>query len=71
MHGLENEYSQDLDFIYYNIDLPESKDAMQKYNFRVQPHFILLDAEGEILNEWFGSVPVEQFVTAFDEALAN
>lgn len=71
VHGLENEYSQQLDFIYYDIDAPESKDAMQEYNFRVQPHFILLDADGEILNEWFGSVPVEQFVAAFDEALAN
>ena len=71
VHGLENEYGGKLDFVYYDIDAPESKEAMQKYNFRVQPHFILLDTEGEILQEWFGLVPVDQFISAFDETLAN
>jgi len=71
VHGLENEYGEQLDFIYYDIDAPDSADAMQEYNFRVQPHFILLDVNGEIIQEWFGAVPVDQFVTAFDETLAS
>lgn len=71
VHGLEDEYGQQLDFVYYDIDAPESEEAMQEYNFRVQPHFILLDAEGVVLQEWFGLVPVDQFITAFDETLAN
>ncbi len=71
VHGLENEYGEQLDFVYYDIDAPESEGAMREYNFRVQPHFILLDADGEIIEEWFGSVPADQFVAAFDETLAN
>ena len=71
VHGLEAEYGQKLDFVYYDIDAPESADAMRKYNFRVQPHFLLLDANGEVVQEWFGSVPPEQFVTAFEDTLAN
>ena len=71
VHGLESDYNGQLDFVYYDIDAQESADAMREYNFRVQPHFILLDANGEIVQEWFGSVPAEQFVTAFEETLAN
>ena len=50
---------------------PESEEAKRKYNFRVQSHFILLDANGEVVQEWFGSVPADNFVAAFDETLAN
>lgn len=71
VHGLESEYGQQLDFVYYDIDAPESAEAMRKYNFRVQPHFLLLDANGEIVQEWFGTVPADTFVTAFEETLAN
>jgi thioredoxin-related protein len=71
VHGLEDEYSGKLDFVYYDIDAAESSEAMREYNFRVQPHFILLNAEGDIIQEWFGSVPVEQFIAAFEEVLAN
>ncbi len=71
VHGLEGEYGQQLDFTYYNIDSADSQEAMRKYNFRVQPHFILLDANGEIVQEWFGMVAAEEFVTAFEDTLAN
>jgi thioredoxin-related protein len=71
VHGLEGEYGDQLNFVYYDIDAQESVEAMRKYNFRVQPHFILLDANGEIVQEWFGSVPEEQFVNAFEDVLAN
>ena len=40
VHGLEAEYGEKLDFVYYDIDAPESADAMREYNFRVQPHFL-------------------------------
>jgi thioredoxin-related protein len=71
VHGLESDYSDQLDFVYYDIDAEESADAMRKYNFRVQPHFILLDANGEIVQEWFGSVSAQEFVSAFEKTLAN
>lgn len=71
MHGLENEYGQELDFVYYDIDAPESQEAMLEYHFRVQPHFLLLDTNGEVVQEWFGSVPADNFVAAFKETLAN
>lgn len=71
VHGLEADYGDQLDFVYYDIDAAESQDAMREYNFRVQPHFILLDVDGEIVQEWFGSVPAEQFITAFEDTLAN
>ena len=71
VHGLENDYGEQLDFVYIDIDTPESEEAKRKYNFRVQPHFILLDANGEVVQEWFGSVPAENFTAAFDETLAN
>jgi len=35
----------------------------------VQPHFFLLDGEGNILNQWVGSVPAEDFRAVFETAI--
>ena len=69
VHGLEEEYSDDIEFVYINIDDPESLPLKEQYGFRVQPHFLLVDANGEIVNQWLGSNAGEVFETAFDEVI--
>lgn len=65
--GLEDEYGQQIDFIYLNIDDNATLQARQTYGFRYQPHFILLDAEGNIINEWLGYNSANVFTEAFAE----
>ena len=69
--GLESEYGERIDFVYLNIDDPETAAAKEKYGYRVQPHFFLVDAGGEVIQEWLGPVSREAFAGAFEEVLAE
>ena len=71
VHGLEAEYSDRMVFTYLDIDDQANEDFKSQLNYRVQPHFLLLDAEGNILQQWVGSVTDEEFRAAFDAALSQ
>ncbi len=65
VHGLEAKYAGQMDFIYLDIDDPGNADAKEQLGFRVQPQFILLDADGNAVQEWFGLVDTEEFEASF------
>ena len=67
VHGLEAEYGDQITFEYLDIDDPETTDKKSEYGFRFQPHFILLDADGNIVQEWLGY----QSANVFEEAFAD
>lgn len=69
VHGLEAEYQQQVDFVYYNIDDPETAAAKEKYGYRYQPHFFLVDSQGAVVKEWLGPVPEEEFVAAIESVI--
>ena len=69
VHGLEAEYYEKVKFAFLDIDDPNNEDFKRALGFRGQPQFFLLDENGEILQQWYGSVSAEAFRTAFDEAL--
>jgi thioredoxin-related protein len=64
--GLRQAYEGQVTFTLVDIDEPDSKELKQKYNFRAQPYFVLLDGEGNVVQTWFGIVPVETFEDAFN-----
>ena len=69
VHGLEATYNDRITFVYLDIDDPRNDDLKRELNYRVQPHFILLDADGNLTNQWFGVVPEAEFVNAFEQIL--
>jgi hypothetical protein len=69
VHGLEAEWSGEIRFTYLDIDDDKNSAILRLLGFRYQPHFFLLDAEGEILKHWIGSVEVQEFERAFIAAL--
>ncbi len=71
VHGLEVEYHQRIDFVYLDIDDPANEEFKRQLGFRYQPHYVLLDGEGNVLQQWAGNVPVDDFRQAFDNALAQ
>ena len=71
VHGLEEEYGQEIEFVYIDIDDPESQKAKYEYGFRVQPHFLLVDTNGEVLAQWFGYNEPVVFEDAFTTVLSN
>jgi len=71
VHGLEAEYSDRMVFSYLDIDDPATEDLKSQLNYRVQPHFILLDADGNVLQQWVGSVTEEDFRAAFESGISQ
>jgi hypothetical protein len=71
VHGLEAEYYDTVNFAFLDIENPDNNNFKQALGYRVQPHFFLLDAEGNIIEQWIGSVSAETFREAFDENLAQ
>jgi hypothetical protein len=69
--GLEAEYGEVIEFVRLNIDDPANDAAKRRFGFRFQPHFFLLDANGEIVEQWLGPVAEAQFRAAFAAILGN
>lgn len=71
VHGLENEYADRLNFVYLDVDDSANQEFISALGRRAQPEFYLLDGEGNVLHQWFGLVPREEFEAAFAAALAQ
>ena len=69
VHGLESEYFGQINFVYLDIDDPGNDEFKQALGYRVQPHFYLLDQNGEIIQQWVGSVSTDDFQAAFETIL--
>lgn len=56
MHGLEQQWSDRVDFVYLDIDDPRTDPFKRLLGYRYQPHLFLLDAQGAIVQQWVGFV---------------
>jgi len=64
VHGLEQQYGQDINFIYLDIDDPRNDDFKRQLGYRVQPHMFLLDGDGQELEQWLGLVSHDELEAA-------
>jgi thioredoxin-like negative regulator of GroEL len=69
VHGLEIEYWGKVNFVYLDIDSASVEPFEQQLGFRGQPHFLLLDGEGNIVEQFFGRVPEDTLRTSLDSLL--
>ncbi|MGH2522647.1 MAG: hypothetical protein ACRDH2_09110 [Anaerolineales bacterium] len=69
VHGLEAQYGDRIQFTYLDMDDPRTDGLKKQLGFVWRPHFLLLDGEGEIVQQWVGAVREEDLVSAFEEAL--
>lgn len=70
VHGLEDRYGNQINFVYLDIDDPQTDELKETLRYRNRPHFVLLDGAGNVVNSWVGVVDEADFVAAF-EALLN
>ncbi len=69
VHGLEVEYNNQINFVYLDVDDTANADYLKQLGYRYQPHFILIDGQGSVLQQWLGPVEVGDFRIAFDSYL--
>lgn len=63
MNGLEEKFSDQVDFFILDVDLPESREYMDQFAMRGRSHYVLIDADGNELGRWAGPLN-EAAVTA-------
>ena len=70
VHGLEIEYWGDIEFAYLDLDSASVTPFQEQRGFRYQPQLILLDGEGNIVQELAGNQPESVIREALDNLLA-
>lgn len=71
VHGLEAKYSDQMNFVYLDIDDPANDRFKQQLGFTFQPQFLLLDGEGNVLKQFAGIVPEEVLEDAIVTAVGD
>jgi hypothetical protein len=71
VNGLQERYGAQIDFIHLDIDQGIVWDVMDRYGMRGRNEYVLLDAEGNILQKWYGSLSSILVSNAVDEYLAT
>jgi len=70
VHRLEIDYWGQVEFIYLDIDDQGSTPFEQQFGFRYQPHLILLDGNGNVVQEFVGAQPEADLRAALDQLIA-
>jgi hypothetical protein len=67
VHGLEAKWGHKINFLYLDIDDGRTDIFKRDLGYRLQPHFFLLDAEGNIIQQWLGIIDGAVFEAAFED----
>jgi hypothetical protein len=65
VHGLEQEWGESIRFVYLDIDDPRTDPFKEALGYFVQPHYFLLDGDGQLIAEWLGPVSAGDLEAAF------
>jgi hypothetical protein len=69
VHGLEEMYANRINFVYLDRDDPATEEFRRALGYQYQPEYYLIGPGGEVVSRWFGFVPPDAFIAAFEEAL--
>lgn len=69
VHGLENLYGAEINFIYLDRDDPATLAFQEQLGYIYQPHFFLVDANGGVIAQWRGYVDGQELQRALLAAL--
>ena len=56
VNRLEEEFSAQVDFFHLDIDQSIINAVRERYGIRNRSEYLLLDAEGNVIKKWFGSL---------------
>ncbi len=71
VHGLEAEYGNQINFVYLDIDDRRNNNFKAELGFVYQPQLVLLDSQGNLIEQWVGFVPEQVLEEALMRALGD
>lgn len=69
IHTLEDHYGDRIKFVYLDIDDPANDSIKLQLHYQEQPHFFLIDREGNVIQQWRGTVAFDGLVRTFESVL--
>ena len=69
VHGLEVKYHGRIQFTFLDADDAKTQSFQSQLGFYYQPHFFLIDGNGNVLTQWLGFTPEEKFDEIFAQYL--
>jgi hypothetical protein len=69
VHGLQAKYQDRIGFVYLDIDDDANAEFKRALGYRVQPHFFLLDGQGQVVQSWLGRVSEAELEAAMQSVL--
>jgi thiol-disulfide isomerase/thioredoxin len=69
MNQLKSEFGKSTNFYFLDIDDPATQVFKKQLGYRLQPHLFILDAKGNILNDWVGFVDESELRDELKKAL--
>jgi thioredoxin-like negative regulator of GroEL len=69
VHGLEAEYSGKIKFSFLDADDPNTDAFQRTLGFAYQPELYLLDADGNVLEQFIGFTTEDQLRNTFNQYL--
>lgn len=71
VHGLENLYGQQVNFVYLDRDDPRTLAIQGQLGYTYQPHFFLIDPNGMVLAQWRGYIDGPELQQALVNAISE
>lgn len=69
INELKNAFGDRMNFVFLDIDDPANQKFKDQLGYKLQPHFFLLDKQGNILRDWQGYVDIVDLRSTFEGAL--
>ena len=71
MNGLEDEYGTAVTFYRFDADEPANQSVQKDLDLRGHPSAAILDANGQVVQRFFGVHPAEAIIPYLDTLSAN
>jgi hypothetical protein len=71
VHRLAEVFKDQVDFVYLNIDRPETFESRQRFDIVNRSQYVLIDAQGNLIKKWFGFLDEDEVKATIDEFLAT
>ncbi len=71
MNRLNEEFSDQVDMFYLNVDVADTYDVMSIYGIRDRSTYVLLDADGNEIVRWIGPLPYGGMAHEIEVALGD
>lgn len=71
MHGLQEQYGEQVDFLHVDVENPGALEAVNPVGITGRTQYVLTDGAGNVVYRWFGIIEQADLEREFEELLTD